>query len=133
MNIIYQDENVRVIDKPAGITIDSFDRPAHRLDKDTSGVLLLAKNDETLDFLQKQFKERKVEKKYIALVVGHLKSEKGEVETLIGRSPQDRRKQKAYLPHDPKAEGKRMAKTIYKVIQRFKDYDLVEIDLRGFK
>ena len=68
MNIIYQDENVRVIDKPAGVTIDSFDRPAHRLDKDTSGVLLLAKNDETLDFLQKQFKERKVEKKYIALV-----------------------------------------------------------------
>lgn len=129
METIYEDENVRVIDKPAGVTVDNFNRPAHRLDKDTSGVLLLAKNEKTLRFLQKQFKERKVEKKYIALVVGHLKSEKGEIETLIGRSPQDRRKQKAYLPHDPKAEGKRMAKTSYRVMQRFKDYDLVEVDL----
>ena len=83
MNIIYEDENVRVIDKPAGVNSDEFERRVHRLDKDTSGILLIAKNDQTLEFLQRQFKDRKVQKKYLALVVGHLKSEKEEVETLM--------------------------------------------------
>ena len=77
MNVIYEDENIKVIDKPAGVNSDDFEGRVHRLDKDTSGILLIAKNDETLEFLQRQFKERKVEKKYIALVVGHLKSERG--------------------------------------------------------
>lgn len=128
MKVIYEDENVKVIDKPAGVTIDNFIKPAHRLDKNTSGVLLLAKNDKTLEFLQKQFKERKVEKKYLALVVGNLKKEKGEIEGLMGRSPKDKRKQKVYLPHDPKAEGKRLAKTYYQVLQKFKEYDLIEAE-----
>ncbi len=127
MNIIYEDENVQVIDKPAGISIDSFDKPAHRLDKDTSGVLLLAKDDETLEFLQKQFKERKVKKQYLALVVGNLKNKQGKIKTLLGRSSKDRRKQKVYLPHDPQAKGKREAVTEYKVLQRFKNYDLIEV------
>jgi 23S rRNA pseudouridine1911/1915/1917 synthase len=126
MKVLYEDENIQVIDKPAGIPVESFSRPAHRLDKDTSGILLLAKDDKTLGFLQKQFKERKVEKKYIALVAGHLKSDKDEIESLLGRSPQDRRKQKVYLPQDPKAAGKRKAKTSYKVLQRLKEYDLIE-------
>jgi len=128
MKVIYEDENVKVIDKPAGVTIESFNKPAHRLDKNTSGVLLLAKSDEALEFLQKQFKERKVEKKYLALVTGNLKNEKGEIETLLGRSPKDKRKQKVYFPHDPKAEGKRLAKTCYQVLQRFKEYDLIEVE-----
>ncbi|MDP3990814.1 MAG: RluA family pseudouridine synthase [Candidatus Nealsonbacteria bacterium] len=128
MTRIYQDENVKVIDKPAGISIEEFEKPAHRLDKDTSGVLLLAKDDKTLDFLQKQFKERKVQKKYIALVVGHLKLENGEIETLLGRAPGDRRKQKVYFPGDPKEEGKRTAITKYKVLQRYEKYDLIEAE-----
>ncbi len=128
MNIIYEDENVRVIDKPAGQNVDSFEKPAHRLDKDTSGVLLLAKNDEALKFLQKQFKERKVKKQYLALVVGNLKNKQGKIETLLGRSPQDRRKQKVYLPHDPQAQGKREAVTSYKVLQKFENYDLIEVE-----
>ena len=66
MKVIYEDENIQVIDKPADMTIDQFEKPAHRLDKDTSGVILVAKNDKTLEFLQKQFQERKVKKQYLA-------------------------------------------------------------------
>ncbi len=101
---------------------------SHRLDKDTSGILLIAKNDKTLDFLQKEFKERRIQKKYLALVAGHLKDDDGKIETLIGRAPNDRRKQKVYLPYDPNASGKRNALTEYKVLQRFKDYDLIEVE-----
>lgn len=99
----------------------------HRLDKDTSGILLVAKNNKTLGFLQKQFKNQKVIKKYLALVIGSLKTEQGIIETLMGRSPKDRKKQKVYLPYEPGAERKRMAITEYKALQRFKEYSLVEI------
>lgn len=127
-NILYEDENVLVIDKPAGINSDDFSKRVHRLDKDTSGVLLIAKNDKALEFLQKQFKERKVIKKYLALVVGNLKNSQKEIETLIGRSSGDKRKQKVYLLHEPDSQGKRIAITKYKVLQRFKDYDLIEVE-----
>ena len=130
MKIIYEDENVRVLDKPAGVNADDFEERIHRLDKDTSGIFLVAKNDKTLDFLQKQFKEREVKKKYLALVVGHLKKDDGTIETLIGRAPKDRRKQKVYLPHEPAAIGKRKAITKYKLLQRFKNYDLIEVEPR---
>ena len=128
MNVIYEDENIKVIDKPAGVNSDDFEGRVHRLDKDTSGILLIAKNDETLEFLQRQFKERKVEKKYIALVVGHLKSERGTIETLLGRAPNDRRKQKAFLPQSPESPGKRTAKTSYRVLQKLENYDLIEAE-----
>lgn len=126
--IIYEDEDVKVVDKPAGIIADEIKNRAHRLDKDTSGILLVAKNEKALDFIQKQFKERKVEKKYIALVAGNLKEKEGKIETLLGRSPADRRKQKVYMLNDPKAEGKRKAETRYKVLQRFENYDLIEAE-----
>lgn len=131
-NILYEDENVLVIDKPAGMIVDDIPRRVHRLDKDTSGILLIAKNEKTLEFLQKQFQGRKVKKKYLALVVGHLKNEEGVIETLLSRSPKDRRKQKVYLPQEPKAKGRhppatlRKAITEYKVLERFKNYTLVE-------
>jgi len=127
LNILYEDENVLVIDKPAGVNADDFPKRVHRLDKDTSGILIVAKNDKTLEFLQKQFKERRVEKKYIALIVGHLKTKQGIIETLIGRSPKDRRKQKVFLPGEPDSQGKREAVTKYKALKRFKNFDLVEI------
>ena len=127
MKIIHEDENVQVYDKPAGINCDDFEKRIHRLDKDTSGIFLVAKNEKALEFFQKQFQERKVEKKYLALVVGNLKNKEGEIKTLLGRSPKDRRKQKVYLPHEPQNEGKREAVTRYKVLQRFKDYDLIEV------
>ena len=128
MKIIYEDENVQVLDKPAGVNSDDFEKRAHRLDKDTSGIFLVAKNDETLEFLQKQFQNREVKKKYIALTVGNLKNTEGTIETLLGRSPSDRRKQKIFMPHDPQAEDKRAAITKYKALQRFENYDLIEVE-----
>ena len=126
MKIIYEDENVKVLDKPAGVNADDIPQRVHRLDKDTSGILLVAKNKKTLEFSQKQFQERKVEKKYLALVVGNLKNKEGMVKTLLGRSPKDRRKQKVFLPSGPGAQRKREAITQYKALQKFKAYTLTE-------
>ena len=128
MRVIYEDENLQVLDKPAGIDVDDIPRRVHRLDKDTSGIFLVAKNDKALEFFQKQFKERKVEKKYLCLVVGNLKNKEGEIKTLLGRSPKDRRKQKVFLFGEPGALGKREAITNYKVLERFKNYDLIEVE-----
>ncbi len=127
IKIIYEDNDILVIDKPAGINSDNFKRRVHRLDKNTSGVFLIAKNVKSLIFLQKQFKTREVEKKYLALIVGNLKNNQGRIETLIGRSPKDRKKQKVYLPTEPGAGGKREAITEYKIKKRFDDYTLLEV------
>jgi len=151
--IIYEDENLLVIDKPAGIVvfpennekesvIDYLikERPElkkagkaprygiiHRLDKETSGILLVAKNNSALEFFQKQFKERKVIKKYLALVFGKVKDEKGEIETLLGRNPKDKRKQKVYFPFEPGANRKRIAQTSFSVLERIGDFTLLEV------
>ncbi len=136
LKTIYEDGNVLVVDKPAGMDIlavikllPSGYNPAHRLDKDTSGIFLVAKNNEALNFLQKQFKQREVEKKYLALVVGELKPKRREIKTLIGRDPKDRKKQKAELPFSPGAqrEGLREAITEYSVLKKFKEYCLIEV------
>ncbi|MCH8048797.1 RluA family pseudouridine synthase [Patescibacteria group bacterium] len=128
LKIIYENDKLLVVDKPAGLDVAEIEGLlAHRLDKDTSGVLLIAKTQETLEYLQKQFQERKVEKKYVCLVVGTIKQDTGRIETLLGRSPADRRKQKAYMPDDPRAEGKRDAVSEYRVLERYKDYTLLEI------
>ncbi len=127
LKVIYQDDDLLAIDKPAGVNADDFERRVHRLDKETSGILLVAKNDKALEFLQKQFKERRVEKKYIALIVGHLKTKQGIVKTLLGRSRIDRRKQKVFFQGEPGTQGKREAITKYRVLQRFKNFDLVEV------
>ena len=154
LKIIYEDDDVLVVDKPAGVVVfeegpasakgfgeakektlidylieqhpelkSAGEAPrygiVHRLDKDTSGILLVAKNSESLIFLQKQFKKRGVEKKYLALVVGNIKEEQGEIKTLIGRAPGDKRKQKVYLAGEPASEGKREAITEYKVVERY--------------
>jgi len=157
MKTAYEDENVLIVDKPAGIIVfpeepsetktfidyiieafpyikDVGDPPrygiVHRIDKDTSGILIIAKNNKEFEFLQKQFKERKIEKKYTALAVGEIKNNSGEIETLIGRSPKDRRKQKVFLINDPKAQGKRIALTQYTVLKRFKGYTLCEVSIK---
>jgi len=151
--IIFEDENILVVDKPAGISVYSEDEKEkslieelsteqpilknvgiaprygiiHRLDKDTSGVLLVAKNNKGLEWFQKQFKENESQKKYIALVIGRLDENEGKIETLIGRSKKDFRKQKVYFPGEPEAKGKREAITEYKILKRFYDYTLIEI------
>lgn len=100
--------------------------PAHRLDKDTSGVLLIAKDKQTLEFLQEQFKEHKVEKRYICLAEGNVKQEGGVIHTLLARSPADRRKQRAY-PLNEHRTGRREALTEWKVLKRFENYTLLEV------
>lgn len=124
--IIYEDNDVVVYDKPPGVNSDDIPGRAHRLDKDTSGVLVAAKNDETLKLLQEQFKERKTEKKYLVLAAGNISDSEGEIKTLLGRSAKDRRKQKVYLPNEPGAEGKREAITEYKVLERLPGYTFLE-------
>lgn len=162
IKIIYEDNNVLVVDKPAGVvvfhetinTTQNIEKPligyliekfpeiakvghpprygmVHRLDKDTSGILLVAKNTEALIFLQKQFINREVEKKYIALATGHFKENFGKIETLIGRSPADPRKQKAYEAESLSSyKVKRQAITEFNVLQRFKYYTLLEITIK---
>lgn len=129
LKTIYEDENLLVVDKPAGVNSDDFEKRVHRLDKDTSGILLIAKNNKTLNFLQKQFQTRNVIKKYIALVINELKADQGIIKTLIARSPKNRKKQAAFLFQGPQAkkQGPREAITEYKVIKQFKNYTLVEV------
>ncbi len=88
----------------------------HRLDRDTSGVLLLAKNQKAHEFLKKQFQDREVKKTYVAIVAGWLKDDRGIINKKIGRSPTDFRKYSASRG----ARGEmRDAVTQYKVLQRF--------------
>ncbi|MEK7658838.1 MAG: RluA family pseudouridine synthase [Patescibacteria group bacterium] len=159
IKIIYEDNDLLVVDKPAGLivfpegeSLKSEEKTlidyliekkpelagvghpprygvAHRLDKDTSGVLLVAKTTESLIFLQKQFINREVEKKYICLVEGTIKENNGEIKTLIGRAPGDKRKQKAYSLSET-GTGRREAITEYKVLERFKEYTLLEVQIK---
>ncbi|MBI2123756.1 MAG: RluA family pseudouridine synthase [Candidatus Wildermuthbacteria bacterium] len=99
----------------------------HRLDKDTSGILLVAKTPEAFSFFQKQFQDRAVQKQYLCLVEGSVKEDKGRIETLLGRSLSDKRKQKAYLPGEPGSAGKREAITEYRVQERYLGYTLLEM------
>ena len=168
IKIIYEDNDILVVDKPAGIVVypeesrrvfpksenpstssgslideliseypdlkNAGEYPrygiAHRLDKDTSGVLLVAKSTEALIFLQKQFKNRGVEKKYVCLVEGTIKEDKGEIKVLMARSPKDGRKQKAYLEGEPHPVSAREAITEYKVLKDFEKYTLLEVEIK---
>jgi len=134
LNILYEDANLRVVDKPAYIDIEGIQdmlpegfSPAHRLDKDTSGLLLVAKTRDALEYVQGQFQKRKVQKTYLCLVEGNLVKKEGEIATLLGRSPNDRRKQKVFLPGEPGAEGKREASTKYRVLKQYRGYTLLEV------
>ena len=116
---LYEDADVLVINKPAGMVVHPaagnwrgtlvnavlFHAPdlegvggahrpgiVHRLDKDTSGVILVAKNDAAHRHLQTQFKNREVVKTYLALVYGGVKPDKGEINGAIGRDPRDRKR-----------------------------------------
>ncbi len=147
LNIIYEDDDLLVIDKPAGLAIhpapghpshtlvnailsylpslpDTGDslRPGivHRLDKDTSGLMLVAKSSMAQVNLINQFKARSVVKAYLALVKGHLTPENGIIEAPIGRDPRNRKRMAVV------AEG-REARTEYYVIKYIGDYTLLEV------
>lgn len=96
----------------------------HRLDKDTSGLIVLAKNERSQRSLQKQFEQREVEKTYLALVDGHPATQTGRVETPIGRDPRDRKKMAVV------AQGRgRESLSEYRVIESFPKHSLLEVDL----
>jgi 23S rRNA pseudouridine1911/1915/1917 synthase len=160
VKILYEDNDVLAVDKPSGVVVfpegqtlirgektlidhliekcpklkQAGEAPrygiVHRLDKDTSGILLVAKTSEALIFLQNQFINRGVEKKYTALAVGSIKEEKGQIKTLIGRAKQDKRKQKAYPLDYSDKTGKREAETLFEVIKRFKEYTLLSVQIK---
>lgn len=93
----------------------------HRIDKETSGILIAAKNQLSFENLQAQFKERKVEKTYVALVHGHVSSEEGEISVPIGRLPWNRKRFGVMV-------GGKEAQTFYKVIEKFeKPFTLLEL------
>ena len=134
LKILFENATLQVVEKPAGIDIEKIQEmlsegfsPAHRLDKDTSGVLLVAKTEDSLLYLQKQFQERKVQKTYLCLVEGILQKKEGEIETLLGRSPNDRRKQKVFLPGEPGTQGKREASTQYRVLKQYREHSFLEV------
>lgn len=93
----------------------------HRLDKDTSGLIVIAKDDATHHNLAEQFKERGIEKHYLTLVYGNLRQDKGEIKTLIGRSAASRKKMSA------KPRRGKEAITQYEVIKRLKSASLVKV------
>ncbi|MGT2711702.1 RluA family pseudouridine synthase [Streptococcus oriscaviae] len=149
IEIVYQDADVAVVNKPQGMVvhpsaghtsgtlvnallyhvkdlsgINGVMRPGivHRIDKDTSGLLMVAKNDEAHVKLAEELKAKKSLRKYIAIVHGNLPNDRGLIEAPIGRSEKDRKKQAVI------AKGKE-AITRFQVLERFGDYSLVELSL----
>ncbi len=151
VSVVYQDRDILVIDKPSGLTVHAAPghpdrtlvnallalcpdlqgiggtiRPGivHRLDKDSSGLLVVAKNETAHNFVSKQFKDRQVKKHYIALVVGHLASAEAVIDAPIGRDPRNR-KRMAVVPSG------RESTTRYRALRRYERCTMVEVQPRS--
>ena len=149
MDIIYEDADVAVVNKPQGMvvhpsaghtsgtlvnalmyhvkdlsSINGVVRPGivHRIDKDTSGLLMVAKNDKAHNALAAELKDKKSLRKYVAIVHGNLPNDRGVIEAPIGRSDKDRKKQAVTAKGKP-------AVTRFTVLERFGNYTLVELQL----
>jgi len=153
LDIIYEDDDLVVINKPAGMVVhpghgnysgtlinaliyhfenlptNSSNRPGlvHRLDKDTSGLLVVAKNDEAMVHLSNQFAEKTSKREYTAMVWGNLKEDSGKIDNYIGRNPKNRL-QNIVLDEDNVENGKR-AITNYEVLSRMNYVNLVKCTL----
>lgn len=147
LDVVYEDRDVIVINKPQGMVVHpapgNYDntlvnalmfhcgnelsaingviRPGivHRIDKDTSGLLIAAKNNDAHLKLSEQLKDRKTLRKYVALVNGNIKDDAGTINKPLARNPQDRKKISV-------VQGGREAITHFKVLERFGEYTLVE-------
>ena len=142
LSILYEDEHLLAIDKPAGLVVHPSPghasgtlvnallhhvrdlegiggelRPGivHRLDRDTSGVLLVAKTDLAHASLSRQLKKRAMRKEYLALAAGIPRVRKGEVAFAIGRDPRDRKRMKAFRAAEQPPPGAREARTLYEI------------------
>ena len=151
IEIVYEDDTVVVINKAAGMVVhpghgnysgtlinallfhfdnlpnNADERPGlvHRIDKDTSGLLVIAKTEQALTHLSKQFFDKSSERKYLALVWGSPKVEEGTVEGHIGRHPKNRLQMMVF----PEGEAGKPAITHYKVLERFGYVTLLECQL----
>ena len=155
MKIIFENQDFVVIDKPAGLSVhagvginektlvdfllekfpeialvgdDPEVRPGivHRLDKETSGVMIVARNQKTFEYLKNLFKNRQIEKKYLALVHGKLKEKEGKIEGEMGRSKKDFRKQ-ALVRGKISVRKERYSLSHFKVKKEFEKYSLLEV------
>jgi len=153
--IIFQNKDLIVVDKPVGLSVhagigekektlvdfllEQFpeirnvgDEPEirpgiiHRLDKETSGVIIIARNQKSFEYLKDLFKKREVEKKYLALVFGKLKEKQGKIEGEMGRSKRDFRKQ-TLVRGKVSVRKERYSLTFYKVLNESGDYSLLEV------
>lgn len=118
--IIKNYPRLKAVGEPIRFDGKEIDRPGivHRLDKETSGVLIVVKNEKAFQFYKKQFMDRKLKKTYHTIVEGHIKNDKGVINKPIGRSPSDFRRRLAGRG----ARGEmREAITEYKVLKRFTD------------
>ena len=153
LDIVYEDDDLVVVNKPAGMVVhpghgnysgtlinaliyhfenlpkNSSNRPGlvHRLDKDTSGLLVVAKNDESMVHLSNQFAEKTSKREYIAMVWGNVKDDSGKIDNHIGRNPKNRL-QNIVLDDDKIENGKR-AVTNYEVLSRLNYVSLVKCNL----
>jgi len=151
LTVIYEDADIMVIDKPAGVVVhpspghpshtlvnailshcpslassNDMIRPGivHRLDKDTSGLMVIAKNDYARQFLVNQFKSHAVTKNYLVLVKGKLTQEQGVIEAPIGRDRRNRQKMAVVI------ETGKEASTQYQVKQYLNNYTLLDVTPR---
>lgn len=150
LDVLYEDNDCLVINKPTGMVVhpgighskdtlvnallshvenleNEFEgdglRPGlvHRLDKDTSGLVMCAKNTSSLEFLSQQFRARQTEKYYLALIRGKLKSTRGEIEDSLMRDPRNRQRYK----EAPSLEKGKRAFTYWRVLKEWEDSTLV--------
>jgi 23S rRNA pseudouridine1911/1915/1917 synthase len=98
----------------------------HRLDKDTSGVMIVARNQRTFEYLKDLFKNRQIEKKYLALVHGKMKEKEGQIEGEMGRSKKDFRKQ-ALVRGKISVRKERYSLTHFNVKEEFDNFSLLEV------
>jgi 23S rRNA pseudouridine1911/1915/1917 synthase len=148
LEIKFEDEHLLVVNKPAGMVVHPTEsltkdtlvnallfhcqrlswlggplRPGivHRLDKDTSGLLVVAKDEPTHLALSEQFRQHQVKRRYVALVEGEVSADEGLIELPIGRHPRNRKKMSVAF------RNAKRAKTIYRVLSRLKDVTLLEL------
>lgn len=154
LDVIYEDENMLLVNKPSGMLTHptSAEREntlvnallykygenlsdingdlrrgiLHRLDRNTSGLLMVAKNNKAHEYLAQQFKQRTNSKKYLAVVKGVIKEDSGMLKFPIGRHPKQPYKM-AVVPVD---KGGKESLTMFRVIKRFKDSTYLELDLK---
>lgn len=147
LRVVFEDRDVAVIDKPAGMAVHpgagrrngtlanallsrwpglaAIGHPlrpgiVHRLDKDTSGLMVVAKNEDSYLALSRQIKAREVHKEYLALTKGELKPSRGRIEAPLGRDPRNRRRMAV-------VEGGRPAITEYHILEYLGGYSLVQV------